>query len=486
MEINFKVTKVFDDIWNAIQENKYKLIVEEGSSRSSKTWSNFQVLFLLCTTIPRTSCVVLRETAVDCKDIVEKDFMDWLADPNARGFELKNNLITIEQYDEFIKKESLLRYLKRNATKSRWTFSNGSTITFNGLDKISKAMGMTQSIVWLNEPYKFSEKVYRQLAQRTSMFIIADWNPMQNHWLDNEKVKQSACLLKSTFLDNPFVPEKAKNQLLSYQMVKYSEVVVNGLINESSALNYDFEANELNFNNKQLEELKRTIFNQSESKNIEDDDWHWLVFGLGLQAERPQRIFKWSAIDYTEFLNLKVDYAGSMPLHWYGVDWGVNDPFAIVEAKYSKGVLYVNELNYLSENKLNEKFSEADKLEMTKYGGLIPYMFKRLGVIKNAPIICDSNYKEKVEALQAYGYINARKIEKPPGSIFDGVTLLQKIKVVYTSHSKNLEREQNLYSWSSDRMGVIVDKPIDEENHLIDTIRYIALKMRDEGILKIV
>lgn len=486
MEINFKVTKVFDDIWKAIQENKYKLIVEEGSSRSSKTWSNFQVLFLICMSTPRTSCVVLRETAVDCKDIVEKDFMDWLADPNARGFELKKGLITLEQYDEYIKKENLLQYLKRNATKSRWTFSNGSSITFNGLDKISKAMGMTQSIVWLNEPYKFSEKVYRQLAQRTSMFIIADWNPMQSHWLDTEKVKQSACLLKSTFLDNPFVPEKAKNQLLSYQMVKYSEVVVNGLIDEVNALNYDFEANELNFTNKQLEELKRTIFNQSESKNIEDDDWHWLVFGLGLQAERPQRIFKWSAIDYSEFLNIKVDYAGSMPLHWYGVDWGVNDPFAIVEAKYSNGVLYVNELNYLSENKLNEKFSEADKLEMTKYGGLVPYMFKRLGIIKNAPIICDSNYPEKIEALQSYGYINARATSKYAGSIFDGVTIMQKIKVVYTSHSKNLEREQNLYSWSSDRMGVIVDKPIDEENHLIDAIRYIALKMRDEGVLKIV
>ena len=141
MTIDFKVTKVFEDIWNAVQSNKYKLIVEEGSSRSSKTWSNFQVLFLLCYNRPRTSCVVLRDVAVDCKDIVEKDFMDWLADPNARGFEYEKGLITIEEYDDFIKKENLLKYLKRNATKSKWTFPNGSTIVFNGLDKISKANG---------------------------------------------------------------------------------------------------------------------------------------------------------------------------------------------------------------------------------------------------------------------------------------------------------------------------------------------------------
>jgi len=35
-------------------------------------------------------------------------------------------------------------------------------------------------------------------------------------------------------------------------------------------------------------------------------------------------------------------------------------------------------------------------------------------------------------------------------------------------------------------MGVIVDKPIDKYNHICDSIRYVVLKMRDEGILKIV
>src|SRR5690606_3849917 len=134
----------------------------------------------------------------------------------------------------------------------------------------------------------------------------------------------------------------------------------------------------LDFTEKQITELKRTIKNQQETQNIEDMDWHWLVFGLGIQAERPQRIFKWSSCNYVDFLNIPVDYVGEMPLHWYGVDWGVNDPFAIVEAKYHNGILYVNELNYLSENKINEKLSESDKLEMNKQGGLIPYMFKRL------------------------------------------------------------------------------------------------------------
>lgn len=56
MNIEFKSSPVFAAIWKAINKKKpdnpsvhyYKLIVEEGGSRSTKTWSNFQALFLFC------------------------------------------------------------------------------------------------------------------------------------------------------------------------------------------------------------------------------------------------------------------------------------------------------------------------------------------------------------------------------------------------------------------------------------------------------
>ena len=54
MKIKFKATKVFEEIWDAINktfinekglvQRVYRLIEEVGGSRSSKTWSNFQVM----------------------------------------------------------------------------------------------------------------------------------------------------------------------------------------------------------------------------------------------------------------------------------------------------------------------------------------------------------------------------------------------------------------------------------------------------------
>ena len=82
--IDFQASIVFQDVWNALNlkddngDHVYKLILEEGSSRSTKTWSNFQVLFLYLYENPISSATVLRDTQKSCREIVEKDWKDWL------------------------------------------------------------------------------------------------------------------------------------------------------------------------------------------------------------------------------------------------------------------------------------------------------------------------------------------------------------------------------------------------------------------------
>ena len=93
---------------------------------------------------------------------------------------------------------------------------NGCDIAWQLLDNEDDAMGMTQTICWINEPYNFSHEVYRQLAQR-SKFIIFDWNPKQNHWIEKEKLKKDTFVHYSTFRDNPFISLEGKRQILSYQ-----------------------------------------------------------------------------------------------------------------------------------------------------------------------------------------------------------------------------------------------------------------------------
>ena len=72
-EINFLSTIVFEQTWNATQSGLYKLIEQQGGSRSSKTWSDFQVLFLDLYSNPMTTCTILRDTQKSCREIIETD-----------------------------------------------------------------------------------------------------------------------------------------------------------------------------------------------------------------------------------------------------------------------------------------------------------------------------------------------------------------------------------------------------------------------------
>ena len=174
-EIEFLATKVFQDTWEATQSGNYKLIEQKGSSRSSKTWSDFQVIFLDLFENPMTTCTILRDTQKSCREIIEIDWIKWLSDPMGRKKQLEDKLIDVKQFDEFIAKESLLDYFLRNKTNHTWTFKhNNSFIRFTGLDDEDDAMGMTQDICWINEPYNFSHEVYKQLSQRTAKYIIFD------------------------------------------------------------------------------------------------------------------------------------------------------------------------------------------------------------------------------------------------------------------------------------------------------------------------
>lgn len=480
MKIKIRHTKVFTQTYKAIDDG-VRNIIQEGSSRSSKTWSDFQALYKYGNKYPKTRIVVLRDTAVDCADIVEADFERWASDPCGRNDQFNDGEITLDELEAYLEYEDLSQYFERNRTKHIWKFPNGSTLRFTGIDKISKAMGMTQDVVWLNEPYLFSEKIYNQIAQRTSRFILIDWNPMQDHWIENVKMLDNARVLKSTFLDNPFCPEESRNKILSYQQPHQSEVVESGLISVQNARKYDLALNDLSFTESQLEELRRTLYNESKSKHTEDDAWHWVVFGLGEKAERPNRIFKWNPIALHDY------YAIDSHVY-YACDWGTVDPWAIVEVKYHDGNLYVHELNYDSEEIIEKNLTSIDRQQMNSQGGIIPYIFNKVNVRKDRPVVVDSNegYRAKIELLQSYGWQYVVGAKKPPGSIKEGISLLRKLNVFYTATSKNAERESELYSWEVDRMGNKTGEPEDKNNHIIDDVRYKASFLRDQGIIKIV
>lgn len=362
-----------------------------------------------------------------------------------------------------------------NKTDSVFLFPNGSRIEIQGTDDVNKVHGYQGDVIWLNEPYSISKDVFDQLDMRTTDSVIIDWNPKEDHWIDNLKEDVATKILHSTFKDNPFCPPNQRIKILSYQSVKYCDIVVSGILNEDQAKSYNYELNTLMFTPKQLTELARCKENERKQSA---NDYNWQVYGLGLKAERPNRIFRFTEISLDDYNKIE----GTI---YTGVDWGAVDPWGIVDVKYYDGGLYLNERNYFSENKMRETLTPAELNQINNGDeGLVTWYFNKLQIPVGREIVCDNNRPQKIIALRRSGWEYAIAAEKGQGSIIDGIDLVNGLKVYYTSNSKNLKYEQENYSRKVDRYGIVEEEPEDANNHLLDPVRYVAQKLFKKGIIR--
>lgn len=448
-----KGTIVFQQNWESLQSPEIRYIVNEGSSRSSKTHSIIQCFFLYATIKPNKRLSVWRDTKKECRETVLKDML--------------KSLYTFPNWQK----------ISFNKTEAVFTFPNGSTIEIQGTDEVNKVHGYQGDIIWLNEPYLISKDIFDQLDMRNSDTVIIDWNPKEEHWIEDIKKDTRTSFIHSTFKDNPFCPEEQKRKILSYQSIKYSHLVMSGVFQEQEARNYDMLENPLQFSEKDITELARCKENENKRSA---NDLNWCVYGLGLKAERPNRIFKWQEIPLEEYQKINTTI-------YNGVDWGVVDPMGIIEVKYYDGSLYIHELNYDSENKIREKLTPTELSQIDKTDeGLIMWYFKKLNIGTSNIIVCDNNRPLKILALRKAGYEYSIAAVKGQGSIIDGIDLLNHLRVYYTSTSKNLKYEQEMYSRKVDRYGIVLEEPEDMNNHLLDPARYVAEFLRKEGIINVI
>lgn len=189
-------TTVFEK--NLVAYNsKFRYIVNKGSTRSSKTYSLLQLLFLIAksSTKPRIISIV-SETMPHLKKGCIRDFKKILQDENI--------------WDE------------RNWNKTESTYTIGKAIIeFFSVDNSSKVHGPARNILYVNECININYETYSQLAIRTTETIFLDCNPNFEFWLDTKVLKvpmsedqpkvlvdnESATLIHSTYLDNEYLTE---------------------------------------------------------------------------------------------------------------------------------------------------------------------------------------------------------------------------------------------------------------------------------------
>lgn len=206
MQINLKATQIFSKNWDALNSPHYRYIINEGGSRSGKTYSILQCLILWALQNPDKSISIVRQTFPSLRGSVLKDF-----------FEILYNL---DIYDVKC----------HNKTEHIYTFPNGSKVEFFSTDSEQKIRGRKRDILYCNEANELSEEVFIQLKIRTTHKIILDWNPSDEDNFLYELEKESDCLMiKSTYRDNPFLSDiqiKDLERLINTDMQYYRVYVL--------------------------------------------------------------------------------------------------------------------------------------------------------------------------------------------------------------------------------------------------------------------
>lgn len=459
--LNLPLTPVFQRNWEAIHakneagERLYRYIINEGSSRSSKTFSIIDCFDTYARTNLNKRLTAWRDTKKSCKDTV-----------------LNDALKHFRKTDRFDPRSF-------NITDSVFKYPTGSTFEIHGTEDEITVHGLTQDVAWLNEPYKISRAIFDQIDQRTSDFLVIDWNPKLAHWIEDLKRDPRTIVIKSTFKDNPFCPPEQRLKILSYQPVSMCRVVTEKILTEAQANEYDGILNPLGISPGRLKELSRCKENEHKRSASE---YNWSVYGLGLKAERPNRIFRFKEISLAEYQALDV------PEYFYS-DWGAVDPWAVGSVKYYDGALYVRERNYESENNIRVRLDPTELEQIRgKDEGLVSWAFSKWAIPYDAHIICDTNRRMKILALREAGWeyavgLTTKETGTGKTAVVDGIDLLNNLQVFYTSDSVNIKHEQENYSRKIDRYGVVLEEPEDTDNHHMDGIRYTAAFLQAEGII---
>jgi phage terminase large subunit len=416
---NLKVSDTFKLTYDAFHKPECRQLVSMGGSRSSKSYSILQMLMLELIRRPNIKITCWRNMAVTCRSTILEDFQ---------------NIIMFD--------EKIFKNFKENKQAGTFVYMpTQSKIVFSGADNIGKVLGGQQDISFFNEVTEFSKDVYLQITQRTSGKVICDYNPSKDFWLESYRHDPETLFIRTNFKNNSFCPKNIVKQLLSY------EPWVPG--------SYDVIDAEVYYRGKPVTPQNQPPKHEENFKKGTANTFMWLVYGLGLGSEKPNRIYQgWRKITKEHFESL--EYAS-----YFGIDFGIANPTACVEVKYDgNGGMYICKRLYKPLGEIEDSLATVMKIQVPT-----------LHVGKHY-IVCDSAKQAYIDILRAAGYL-AMGAVKGAGSIEAGISIVKSFTIYYVE-DEQLGMEYDNYSWQIDRQGKATDVAIKDRDHLMDAIRYIV------------
>lgn len=319
--------------------------------------------------------------------------------------------------NDYINRWGWTKHFNVNKSDLDITFMpTGAQIMFVGMDDPEKLKSIEQPTgFWLEEATEFSEEDIGQvnLRLRTDivpyMQIMLTFNPISiNHHLKTRffdcEPTERITTMRSTFLDNPFL-------VASYRA--------------------------------ELEDLR-----------LRNPSW-WTIYGRGEWGVMEGLIYDPPIIGL---------WPESFDETFYGLDFGYNNPTALIQVDIKDKVPYLTELVYETE------LTNAGLIKQLT-GSEAEGLIKPLITNRNLPIYADAAEPGRIVEIRNAGF-NCKPADKGPGSVHAGISFCKGVKLYTKSSNANLNAEFSSYVWLKDKNGKTLDEPIAVKNHAMDAMRY--------------
>lgn len=166
----------------------YRRICNQGSTRSSKTYSVVQLLINIAQEEEKVEISICSPSLTHLKKGARKDFLDEM------------------------ERQGIFREEEFNRTDNVYTFARtGSYVEFFGADEPGRLRGPGRDILFINEANLLSSASYTQLAIRTRRAIFIDFNPADEFsYVYDLCIGPEAKFIHSTYRNNLANLEKAQ------------------------------------------------------------------------------------------------------------------------------------------------------------------------------------------------------------------------------------------------------------------------------------
>ena len=175
---------------------------------------------------------------------------------------------------------------------------------------------------------------------------------------------------------------------------------------------------------------------------------------------------------YENFIEQEFDYmeiskrAGTKAV--FGLDFGyTNDETAFVAAIVDQE----NKELYIFDEHYQKAMTNEDIANMIKYKGY-----------SKETITADSAEPKSIDDIRSKGIYRIKAAKKGKDSILNGIQNIQNYKIIIHPKCENFLIEINNYVWSN-KNGVVINKPIDDFNHLRDALRYAMEDTKKSGLI---